>query len=135
MDEHVTLSLFNAIEANPAWLNQYRILSNELRQWVVNNWIGQWTRDALGAERLNPHVAVKGETTLTKTYSIGLEDDRPGLTPRQVARLFHRVVTRAYNGNGREQLSKSKCLKAAETAIDNDDSYEIAIQADDVHDP
>ena len=68
LDEHVTLAVFIEIEGNPAFLNQYRILCGELRQWVVNNWIGQWTRDTLGATRL-AQVSVRGKTTLVKTYS------------------------------------------------------------------
>ena len=69
LDEHVTLAVFKMIEANPKWLQQYRILCNELRQWVVNNWIGQWTRDALGTDRLKPGVDARSETTLIRTYS------------------------------------------------------------------
>ncbi|MYJ74560.1 MAG: hypothetical protein F4089_05410 [Gammaproteobacteria bacterium] len=66
-DEHVTLAVFKSIEDSPKWRKQYGILCNELRDWVVNNWIGQWTRDALGAESIK-QVAAEG-TTLTKTYS------------------------------------------------------------------
>lgn len=66
-DEHVTLAVFQSIEASPRWRKQYDALCNQLRDWVVNNWIGQWTRDALGAESIR-QVPAEG-TTLTKTYS------------------------------------------------------------------
>ena len=67
LTEHVTLAVFKQIETNPARLTQYHSLCNDLRQWVVNNWIGKWTRDALGAESIQ-QVPAEG-TALTKTYS------------------------------------------------------------------
>lgn len=66
-DEHVTLTVFKSIEANSKWRRQYKSLCNELGDWVVNNWIGKWTRDALGAESIK-QVPAEG-TSLTKTYS------------------------------------------------------------------
>ena len=47
-DEHVTLAVFKSIESSPKWRKQYETLCNELQQRVVNNWIGKWTREALG---------------------------------------------------------------------------------------
>lgn len=66
-DEHVTLAVFKSIEASPRWRKQYDDLCDELRDWVVNNWIGKWTREALGAETIR-QVPADG-TTLTGTYS------------------------------------------------------------------
>ena len=65
--EHVTLAVFKEIERCPARLNEYHALCNELRQWVVNNWIGKWTRDAVGGDSIK-QVSAEG-TTLTQTYS------------------------------------------------------------------
>lgn len=37
-----------AIENNPDWQKRYSELSDELRHWVVNNWIGQYTKQLTG---------------------------------------------------------------------------------------
>ncbi len=37
-----------AIENNSDWQKRYKDLSSELRQWVVNNWIGQYTKKLTG---------------------------------------------------------------------------------------
>ncbi len=41
-----------AIEADPDWLARYHALSRELRVWVVNNWIGQHTKDLGGGHTI-----------------------------------------------------------------------------------
>ena len=67
--EGATGNVFRAIEANPAWLRRYHALCRELvEQWVVNNWIGKWTCDAVGGEAIGK-VDAAGQTTLTKSYS------------------------------------------------------------------
>ena len=67
LTEHVTLEVFKEIERSPARLNEYHTLCVELSQRVVNQWIGRWTLDALGAESIE-QVTAEG-TTLTETYS------------------------------------------------------------------
>lgn len=68
LTEHVTLAVFKEIERSPTRLNEYHALCNELRQSVVNNWIGEWTRRALGADSIK-EVGAEG-TTLAKNYSL-----------------------------------------------------------------
>lgn len=68
LNEHVILAVFREIESNPARLDQYRTLCNELCLSVVNEWIGKWTRITLGAGRIEQGVPAEG-TTLAKTYS------------------------------------------------------------------
>ena len=41
--EDVTDDVCSAIEADPALMQRYNELAAELRGWVVNNWIGQYT--------------------------------------------------------------------------------------------
>lgn len=41
-----------AIENNPDWRRRYNELSEELRHWVVNNWIGQYTKAITGLRSL-----------------------------------------------------------------------------------
>src|SRR4051794_15383528 len=54
-----------AIEGNPQWLTEYRALCNDLRVWVVNNWIGQWVSRAVG--RTGDHQ-VAAQSSLIETY-------------------------------------------------------------------
>jgi hypothetical protein len=44
--------VFLAIENSPDWLRTYNELSDELRKWVVNNWIGQYTKRLTGLNSL-----------------------------------------------------------------------------------
>ena len=37
-----------AIEDNPDWRKRYDELGEELRPWVVNNWLGKYTKDLTG---------------------------------------------------------------------------------------
>ncbi len=39
-----------AIESNPKWRQRYIELSDELRDWVVNNWIGQYVVQIVGRQ-------------------------------------------------------------------------------------
>ncbi len=40
------------IENNRALFRKYLHLSDELKHWVVNNWIGQYTKDLTGGQTL-----------------------------------------------------------------------------------
>jgi hypothetical protein len=40
-----------AIESNAKWHAEYTLLSSQLRDWVVNNWIGQYVARELGRQR------------------------------------------------------------------------------------
>ena len=44
----VTDKVCSAIEASPAWRARYDELGRDLRAWVVNNWIGQYTAELTG---------------------------------------------------------------------------------------
>jgi hypothetical protein len=50
--EDVILDVCLAIENNPEWMRRYRGLGGELRLWVVNNWIGQYTKSITGMRSL-----------------------------------------------------------------------------------
>ena len=41
-----------AIERNPEWMRRYTQLSDELSKWVVNNWIGQYTKKLTGLKTI-----------------------------------------------------------------------------------
>ena len=41
-----------AIESNPGWMQRYGELSDELCSWVVNNWIGQYTKQLTGLQTI-----------------------------------------------------------------------------------
>lgn len=59
--------VFVAIENNREWQQQYLSLSDNLRAWVVNNWIGKYTQQITGMTAIR-HVSPK-RTTLIKSYS------------------------------------------------------------------
>jgi len=44
----VTDRVCQAIEANRSWKARYDELASDLRAWVVNNWIGQYTAELTG---------------------------------------------------------------------------------------
>lgn len=55
-----------AIESNSAWRRRYDELARDLREWVVNNWIGMYVRD-IAAMKAVRQVAAK-KTRLVKSY-------------------------------------------------------------------
>ncbi|MBA3945100.1 MAG: hypothetical protein H0X37_11125 [Herpetosiphonaceae bacterium] len=65
--EDVIEDVFFAIEQNPVWLRQYRDLSDDLRQWVVTNWVGHYTKQLTGMKVLRVVSAKRG--TLIKGFS------------------------------------------------------------------
>lgn len=56
-----------AIEVNPEWRRRYDELSDELRAWVVNNWIGQYTKEITGLNTVREVDAKKSK--LIKNYT------------------------------------------------------------------
>lgn len=55
-----------AIESNPAWRRRYNELARDLRDWVVNNWIGMYVRDIAAMKSLRQVPAKR--TGLVKSY-------------------------------------------------------------------
>ena len=57
-----------AIEDHPEWMQRYRELSDELRSWVVNNWIGQYTKQLTGLQTVREVSARRSKiiTSYTK---------------------------------------------------------------------
>lgn len=64
--EDITDEVCLAIEKNKRWRAEYDLLSNELRYWVVNNWIGQYVALALNRKR-GEQVTAKSQ--LITSYS------------------------------------------------------------------
>jgi hypothetical protein len=64
--EDITDEVCLAIEKNPKWTAEYDLLSGQLRDWVVNNWIGQYVALALGRKR---GKVVESTSTLIRYYS------------------------------------------------------------------
>lgn len=56
-----------AIEKNPGWLRQYKELCDELSQWVVNNWIGQYTKQITGLKTIKEVDAKRSK--IIKAYT------------------------------------------------------------------
>ena len=56
------------IEKNSEWLRRYKELGEELRPWVVNNWIGKHVKDLTGMKSVRqvPAKEVKIITSYTK---------------------------------------------------------------------
>lgn len=65
--EDIIEDVFVAIENNRAWHRRYDLESAELRNWVVNNWIGKYTKQLAAME--NIRVVPAKRTKLTKYYT------------------------------------------------------------------
>jgi hypothetical protein len=65
--EDVIEDVFVAIEQNPLWHQRYTEQSAELRDWVVNNWIGKYTKRLTGMENIREVGATR--TNLIKNYT------------------------------------------------------------------
>jgi hypothetical protein len=66
--EDIILDVCLAIENAPNWTRRYKDLSDELSDWVVNNWIGKYVRAETGLETLRV-VSAKGKSGLIKSYT------------------------------------------------------------------
>ena len=67
-DEDIILNVCLAIENNDDWHRRYQELSDELSNWVVNNWIGKYVKAETGLEILRV-VSAKGNSRLIKSYT------------------------------------------------------------------
>jgi hypothetical protein len=65
--EDIILEVFKDIVDYPNWQQRYKELSDELRLWVVNNWIGKYTKEITGL-RAGKQVA-STECDLIKSYT------------------------------------------------------------------
>lgn len=67
-DEDIIEDVCLAIESNPEWRRRYDELSEELRAGVVNNWIGQYTKQLVGLRSLREVEAKRSQiiTSYTK---------------------------------------------------------------------
>lgn len=66
---HVIRDVFIQIERRPEWRARYDLECGSLNQWVVNNWIGKWTRHYVGHRGPKRQVPMK-ECTLATSYSV-----------------------------------------------------------------
>lgn len=70
--EDITLEVFKKIEDNPEWFRQYQSLSNDLSDdltdWIVNNWIGKYVASETGMKALR-EVPVNGRCKLITSYA------------------------------------------------------------------
>ena len=64
--EDITDKVCCAIENNSHWQARYQALTNDLRDWVVNNWIGVYCRELTGRKR---GQQVRASSSLIKSYS------------------------------------------------------------------
>src|SRR6266498_4502125 len=67
-DEDIILNIFKAIEDNPEWRRRYDELSDDLRDWVVNNWIGKYVKEITGLYSLR-EVSAKGKSNIITAYT------------------------------------------------------------------
>lgn len=68
--EHVIRNVFVAIEGCPTWRARYDLECRGLGEpWIVNNWIGKWTRECVGHQGVKKQVAMAG-CSLAGSYSV-----------------------------------------------------------------
>lgn len=65
--EDIIEDVFLAIEANPNWMRRYRELEADLRQKVVNNWMGRYVKQITGMNTIREVDAKR--STLIKDYT------------------------------------------------------------------
>jgi hypothetical protein len=65
--EDIIEDVFVAIENNAEWHRRYVELSNETNRWVVNNWIGKYTKAITGLKSLREVTAKRSD--LIKDYT------------------------------------------------------------------
>lgn len=67
--ETIILDVFSEIQKSEDWSKRYRELSDELlNSWIVNNWIGKYTKELTGLKSLKSTQAPEGSliTAYTK---------------------------------------------------------------------
>jgi hypothetical protein len=65
--EDIILKVFQEIEGNPEWHRRYKSLSNDLADWIINNWIGKYVKDQTGLNSLR-EVSAKEQCSLITSY-------------------------------------------------------------------
>ena len=66
--EDIILRVFTEIKENREWKRRYDELSEELKNsWVVNNWIGKYTKELTGLKNLQ--TAKAPEDSLITSYT------------------------------------------------------------------
>ncbi len=69
--EDITLEVFQKIEGDPELRRRYDSLSNDLSDdltdWIVNNWIGKYVKDQTRMNSLR-EVSAEGKCSLVKSY-------------------------------------------------------------------
>jgi len=68
--EDITEDVCVAIEENPDWYRRYDGLCGELSKWVVNNWIGIYTKEITGLRTLR-QVDARRSTIITSYSKLG----------------------------------------------------------------
>lgn len=59
-----------AIERNPYWRGRYDELADDLRDWVVNNWIGLYTKQLTGFRSMRKVVAKRSKIVTAYTQLV-----------------------------------------------------------------
>lgn len=71
--EDIIEDVFLAVEYHRDWRRRYDALADELRDWVVNNWIGQYTKEITGLQSLR-EVEAKRSNLITAYTKLGSPD-------------------------------------------------------------
>ena len=77
--EDIILEVCQAIESRPDWLLRYTELTEELRKWVVNNWIGQYTKEITGYRSMREVATKKSKLISSYTKLSRYPIDRNGM--------------------------------------------------------
>ena len=67
-DEDIILNVCKEIESNLEWRRRYDELCDELRDWVVNNWIGKYVKEITGLYSLR-EVSTEGQGHIIHGYT------------------------------------------------------------------
>ena len=64
MNEDIIEEVFLIIQNDPTYLRSYRHLADDLRDWVVNNWIGVYVKEIMRGTTIR-QVAAKRSNLIT----------------------------------------------------------------------
>lgn len=67
MNEDIIEDVFLIIEQTPAYRTKYESLKDDLKWWVVNNWIGRYVKDLKAAASIREVPATR--TSLISGYT------------------------------------------------------------------
>ena len=65
--EDIIEDIFLLIEKNPGWLLRYKQLCDELGKWVVNIWIGKYTKKDTGL--ISDEIKTAKRSKLIQSYT------------------------------------------------------------------